>query len=99
MLSMDDFGTGYSSLSCLNEIPIDILKLDRSFLQDIEDSYRSQNIVKFIIWLAHSLNILVVMEGVETQSQVSMLKSFGCNVVQGFYFGKPMKKQDYYKLL
>lgn len=98
-VSMDDFGTGYSSLSCLKSIPIDILKLDRSFLHDIEHDTRSKNIASAIINLAKSLNLIVVSEGVETKEQAAFLNQAGCDIVQGFYFSKPVSKQEYVELI
>ncbi|WP_232699686.1 bifunctional diguanylate cyclase/phosphodiesterase [Brevibacillus daliensis] len=98
-ISLDDFGTGYSSFSYLNSIPIDILKLDRSFFIDIEHDIRSQNIAKSIVTLAKSLNLIVVAEGIETIEQVAFLKKMDCDIAQGFYFGKPMPKDEMEKLL
>lgn len=89
-LSMDDFGTGYSSLSYLRQFPIQKIKIDKSFVQDIEVEEDSMEIVNAIIGLGRSLNITVVAEGVETDGQLAKLHEAGCDIVQGFYFGRPM---------
>lgn len=83
-ISMDDFGTGYSSISCLRDMPIDILKLDKSFLGGIEHDERSRNIAKSIVSLAKSLDLVVIIEGVESKEQAELMKQFGCDLVQDF---------------
>ncbi|MCU0525008.1 MAG: EAL domain-containing protein [Elainella sp. Prado103] len=90
-LCIDDFGTGYSSLSRLHEFPIDILKIDRSFIQRT-DLYSGRNLetIKMIITLAHSLGMDVVAEGVETPEQFKVLQELGCNFVQGYLFSRPL---------
>lgn len=94
-LSMDDFGTGYSSLSYLRQFPIQKIKIDKSFVQDIEIEENSMEIVNAIIGLSRSLNITVVAEGVETEGQLAKLREAGCELVQGFYFGRPMAAPDF----
>ena len=94
-ISMDDFGTGYSSLSYLRQFPIQKLKIDKSFVQDIEDENDSMEIVNAIIGLSRSLNLTVVAEGVETDGQLTRLRDAGCELVQGFIFGKPMMADDF----
>lgn len=89
-ISMDDFETGYSSLAQLKQLPIDVLKIDKSFIDEINQNDSGNAIVKSIIELAHSLGISVVAEGVETQEQFTFLKKSHCDVVQGYYFSKPM---------
>ena len=89
-ISIDDFGTGYSSLTYLREISIDILKIDRRFIKDIDGSNKESLITKTIINLAHSLEFKVLAEGVESQIQLDFLKENNCDYVQGFYFYKPM---------
>lgn len=92
-LCIDDFGTGYSSLSCLHEFPIDILKIDRSFIQRTDiHSGRNLETIKMIITLAHSLNMDVVAEGVETPEQLTVLQDLGCNFVQGYLFAPPLNQ-------
>jgi len=89
-VSIDDFGTGYSSLSYLKELPVDILKIDRSFVEGIESSKAQKAIVKAIIVLGDSLNLQVVAEGVETEAQLSLLSNYGCDFIQGYLVSKPL---------
>ena len=94
-LSIDDFGTGYSSLNYLRKFPIDLLKIDQSFVKDIAENNEDRLIVKGIIALAKSLNLKVLAEGVETAEQKEFLLREGCDYIQGYYFGKPMKADDF----
>src|SRR5690606_30323929 len=87
-LSIDDFGTGYSSLSYLVRFPLDVLKIDRSFIQHICSLDDKQAIVDAIIQMAHRLQMKVVAEGVETGQQVDLLKSLGCDYIQGYYYSR-----------
>ncbi|MEH6813249.1 MAG: EAL domain-containing protein [Motiliproteus sp.] len=89
-LSMDDFGTGYSSLSYLKRFPIDYLKIDRGFIQDLPNASGDSALVEAIVSMAHGLNLLVVAEGVETLEQSQFLENLGCQYLQGYYYGKPM---------
>ncbi len=89
-ISIDDFGTGYSCLSYLRRFPIDVLKIDRSFVQEIGSSRDGESIIDAIISLAKSLRLETVAEGVETPAQLNYLLDHGCHVVQGYLFGKPM---------
>ncbi len=98
-VSLDDFGTGYSSLSYLKDYQVDILKLDRGFIKDLEASERSQNIVKNVINLADSLDLSVICEGIETQTQKNMIEQSGCKYGQGFLLGKPMPIESLQQLL
>ncbi|HEX3037911.1 MAG TPA: EAL domain-containing protein [Oscillospiraceae bacterium] len=93
-VSMDDFGTGASSLSCLRIMPIDIVKLDKSFLNDVENDVGSRNVAKSVITLAKSLDLRIIAEGVETLMQAKFLADAGCDMVQGYYFAKPLKKTE-----
>ncbi|MGB9031348.1 MAG: EAL domain-containing protein, partial [Acidobacteriaceae bacterium] len=86
---IDDFGTGYSSLSYLQRLPFNTLKIDRSFTRELGAGDGSPEIVRTIIQLARTLKLKVVAEGVETADQVARLAALGCDLVQGFYFGKP----------
>ncbi len=87
-IAIDDFGTGYSSLNYLRQLPIHTLKVDQSFIQDIQDSTDEACIVNAIVSMAHGLKLNIVAEGVETKAQLEYLKSLGCQEIQGFYFGK-----------
>ncbi len=91
-ICIDDFGIGYSSLSRLHEFPIDTLKIDRSFVTRMEANSGGLEMVKMIIALAHSLNMNVVAEGVETETQLQQLKALGCEFVQGYLLAKPLDK-------
>ncbi len=92
---MDDFGSGYSSLNMLRNMPVDILKLDMRFLEDIQTDPRARAIVKNVVNLARDIEMEVIIEGVETQEQLDFLKSIGCKNIQGFLFAYPMTKEDY----
>jgi EAL domain-containing protein (putative c-di-GMP-specific phosphodiesterase class I) len=94
-LSIDDFGTGYSSLSYLRRLPARQLKIDRSFVRDLDDGTEgSVAIVEAVVKLAHALKLHVVAEGVETESQALCLRDLGCDELQGFLFAKPMPELD-----
>lgn len=100
--SMDDFGTGYSSLSLLPLMPFDTLKIDKSFVDRLgttDKCEKSCSVVKHIISLAKDLNLVCLAEGAEEKEQVDMLREFGCEVVQGYYFSKPLPVSEYEKLL
>ncbi len=92
---MDDFGSGYSSLGLLKNIPVDVLKLDKSFLTNIDERERSYAVVSSIIELAKKINIKTLAEGVETLENLHMLKKMGCDIVQGYYYAKPMPESDF----
>lgn len=87
---LDDFGTGYSSMSYLGKMPIDNIKIDKSFLVNALANQKEQAILNAIILLAHDLELLVTAEGVETKEQLSMLEGFGCDLIQGYFFSKPL---------
>lgn len=89
-LALDDFGTGYSSLSYLGQFPVEIIKIDRSFVQHITLGNDSQTIIKAIIAIAHQLELEVIAEGVETQEQLEYLQEQGCDKIQGYYVSKPL---------
>jgi len=98
-LSIDDFGTGYSSLSALQQFPISTLKIDQSFVHDMRSSKDGTKIISAIIDMAHSLDMDVIAEGVESELQLRQLKALNCDQVQGLLFGKPMDADSYVNLL
>lgn len=97
IIEMDDFGSGYSSLNMLAELPIDILKLDMKFLQNKGEQSKNENIMSAIVELAKKINLYVIAEGVEKEKQISMLKSMKCDMVQGYYYAKPMPAEEFEK--
>jgi len=98
-IEIDDFGTGYSSLSYLKELPIDAIKIDRSFIGQIDVNAVDAAIVSAIVAMAHSLQLRVVAEGVETAAQLQVLAHHGCDIAQGFLFARPLAADDCRKLL
>ena len=93
-LAIDDFGTGYSSLSYLKKLPVTNFKIDKSFIDEISINSESLAIVKAIIVLAKTFNLLTTAEGVETKEQLDFLSDENCDEIQGYYFAKPMKLED-----
>ena len=98
-LSLDDFGTGYSSLSYLKRFPVDTLKIDRSFIEELHISPDDAAITQAIIDMAHSMNMKVVAEGVEEEAQMSMLQDMGCDSIQGYLISKPVPEPDFIALV
>lgn len=98
-IAIDDFGTGYSALGYLKRFPVETLKIDRSFIKDINDNLDSAELVKAIISLAHNLRLKLVAEGVEAPSQDAFLKRYGCHNAQGYLYGKPMPQAAFERLL
>ena len=94
-LSLDDFGTGYSSLNYLKKFPFDCLKIDRAFITDINSDKQNDALVVAITEMAHALNLSVVAEGVEELAQLSRLRVLAVDIIQGFYFSKPLSYQDF----
>ena len=97
--SIDDFGTGYSSLSHLQRFPLSTLKIDQSFAQDMTRNAANASITRAIISLAHSLNLSVLAEGVETEGQLTFLREQGCDEVQGYFFGRPVPGEEFVHML
>jgi len=93
-IAIDDFGTGYSSLNYLKQLPIDVLKIDRTFVDGLPQSEQDGQITRAIIAMSHSLNLSVIAEGVETQAQLDFLRKHGCDEVQGFFLGRPMPAEQ-----
>jgi EAL domain-containing protein (putative c-di-GMP-specific phosphodiesterase class I) len=98
-LSIDDFGTGYSSLSRLRRIPVDTLKIDRTFISNMDTDPENREIVRAIIVLAHNLGLKVVAEGTEKEEHIDLLKQFNCEMAQGYLFSRPADDQAMLKLL
>ena len=99
VVEMDDFGSGYSSLNMLSAMPVDVLKMDRAFIQRIGEDEKDAHLVALILGIARSLKVPVVAEGVETEEQLRLLKKLGCQLVQGFYFSKPLPASEFEKLV
>jgi EAL domain-containing protein (putative c-di-GMP-specific phosphodiesterase class I) len=97
-ISIDDFGTGYSSLQYLRDLPATRLKIDQTFISRIETSATDRAIITTIAHLAHALNMRVVAEGVETEGQFTLLRTSGCDEVQGYLLGRPLSVHDLYNL-
>jgi len=93
-VSLDDFGTGYSSLNYVHRLPLDRIKIDRSFVHEMETSPLARDVVKTMISMARNLNFDCVIEGVETGEQLALLKSFGCNMAQGYLFSRPLLEEE-----
>ncbi len=94
-LSIDDFGTGYSSLNYLRRFPIDALKIDRTFIKDIGSDEDTAAIVNATIGLAHSLRLRVVAEGAEHREQVDILRTYGCEEIQGYWYSPPLPAEEF----
>lgn len=95
IIAMDDFGSGFSSLNTLVDFPVDVLKIDKEFLKASDHSVKSKKIIRSVVNMARDLDMSVVCEGVETSSQFQFLREAGCNVVQGYYFSKPIPREEY----
>lgn len=97
--ALDDFGTGYSSLSYLQRLPVERLKIDRSFISNINSNPGDAAIARAVVGMAHSLEMSVIAEGVETEGQLGFLRALGCEEIQGYYFSKPLPEQEFVELL
>jgi len=98
-LAMDDFGTGHSSLTCLHDFPIDCLKIDRAFVQNLEANTAYTAVVQAIVTLAGNLGMSVTAEGIETMGQLAQIQALECNHAQGFLFSKPLSGKDFEELM
>lgn len=98
-IEMDDFGSGYSSLNMLSEMPIDVLKMDMKFVRRIEENETDLRLVELILDIARYLHLKVVAEGVETEGQLALLQDAGCDLVQGFYFSRPLPPDEFEQLI
>ena len=98
-IEMDDFGSGYSSLNMLSDMPVDVLKMDMKFIRKIENSETDRRLVSLILDIARYLKVPVVAEGVETEGQLAILREGGCQLVQGYYFSKPLPPEEFEKLI
>ncbi|MFY4775156.1 putative bifunctional diguanylate cyclase/phosphodiesterase [Metabacillus sp. RGM 3146] len=98
-IALDDFGTGYSSLNYLKKLPIDILKIDRSFIQEITEDKQDAAIVQAVINIANSMNLTVIAEGLEAREQAELLGEIGCQQGQGYFFSKPVPLSQFVDLL
>lgn len=98
-IEMDDFGSGYSSLNMLTSLPIDALKLDMKFIRNITEDTKASRLVGIMIDIARLLEVPVIAEGVETKEQMELLKSIGCDIIQGYYFSKPLPPEEFKKLI
>ena len=94
-IALDDFGTGYSSMTMLRDLPIDVMKIDRAFVKDLTDDPGAAAITRTIATLAHSLDLHLVAEGVETEQQATLLKAMGCDELQGFLYGRAVGPEEF----
>jgi diguanylate cyclase (GGDEF)-like protein/PAS domain S-box-containing protein len=97
-IAIDDFGTGYSSLNYLTTLPVNTLKIDKSFIDNISNE-NNQAVIRSIVHLSKSLKYKIITEGVETKEQVDLITGLGCNIIQGYYFSKPLSESDFENLL
>ena len=98
-IEMDDFGSGYSSLNMISSLPIDVLKMDMKFIQNIEQNNKDFRLIELILDIAKYLNVPVVAEGVETQAQLDLLRNVECDLVQGYYFSRPLPPEEFEALI
>ena len=98
-IEMDDFGSGYSSLNMLSALPIDVLKLDMMFIRTAFSGAGNTRMIEIILDISHSLSVPMIAEGVETEEQMLTLKKLGCDIVQGYYFAKPMPAGEFESFL
>lgn len=96
-IEMDDFGSGYSSLNMLTSMPIDALKMDKAFIRNIQQGNKEMELVNLVLKIAQTLGVPVIAEGVETEEECKLLKEAGCDIIQGYYFSKPLMPEDFSK--
>lgn len=96
-VALDDFGTGYSSLNHIREMPLDVIKIDRCFIEHLGEDDFSNAFVRMVSELANAINVRVCVEGVETKQQRDIVKQMGIRMIQGFFYGKPMKIEEFEK--
>ena len=96
-IEMDDFGSGYSSLNMLTSMPIDALKMDKAFIRNIQPGNKEMELVNLVLKIAQTLGVPVIAEGVETEEECRLLKEAGCDIIQGYYFSKPLPPEDFSK--
>lgn len=94
-IEMDDFGSGYSSLNMLADVPVDVLKMDMRFVQNLKSSKKQETMIRLVMDIAKYLDMEVIAEGVSDQSQVDFLRSVGCDIIQGYYFSKPLSEEEF----
>ncbi len=99
LIEIDDFGTGYSTLHSLLDIPFDVLKMDMSFIRKLDNNKKNANIIQMIINICKEIGVTSVAEGVETERHYNFLKEIGCDVIQGYYFSKPLPENDFAELI
>ena len=99
VVMMDDFGSGYSNLNMFKNMPIDIVKIDMIFMKDIERSEKGVIIVTSVVNMAKLLGLKIVVEGVETDGQYNLIRKLGCDMIQGYYFAKPMPIDEFNNMI
>lgn len=98
-MALDDFGTGYSSLAALKNTPVDIVKIDRAFVKDILNSEFDAAFIQLVVQICHTIQMEVCLEGVETKEEYEFLKGTPLDYIQGYYFGKPVSREEITKIL
>ena len=98
-IAIDDFGTGYSSLSHLKELPANVIKIDRSFIKGLSKGSYEYIFLEYIVKLAHIIHLKVCVEGVETDDELTIVRQTDCDMIQGFYFYRPLELEHFYEVL
>ena len=94
-IALDDFGTGYSSLNYIKQLPLDIIKVDKTFIDDIAEDEYAQAFIKLIVELSDTIDTSIIVEGVENKNQLDILKDLGVDYIQGFYYGRPVPAEEF----